>query len=157
MPSIKRLPAPRRGDGGNGELCQWKDFECVFGLRSAGPWLGFRGLDIQEMGEYWDYHADRLVSEWAERFPGHRPNGWWAFDPAAAELPEIPIDNRHDFDRYEAKLRETHTLINGRLLLWGYYHDIPAFLDSHGILTPSERRRIELDAEEDELSIDPRR
>jgi hypothetical protein len=132
-----------RDDDERNEVAKWHDLEMEFGLIGGcdNPPFGFPDEIAAEV--YWHKHGDRITAVWIANMPGNRPHGWWVFDPVAQALPEIPIKNREIFEKHEAELRAKFTLHGGRLLLWGYYHDQPAFLAEHGILTDAERQALE--------------
>jgi hypothetical protein len=112
---------------------------------------GFDGL-VQlllrwpEHGRFWREHADELVAEYVQTYPGHRPAGWWEHDAleprrwilnGAAVPPDIPSD----WQRAWRELRGIQ-LEDAKGARVAVIESEPAYLARLGLFQRGERRRL---------------
>ena len=75
MPSTRRRPAPRRGQGVR-FLNPDQRLRLMFGTRffAHDDQPAFEDADHERAA--WAIHGSRLTAEFTERFPGRRPAAW---------------------------------------------------------------------------------
>lgn len=89
---------------------------------------------MAELQRAWNQARDKLLPEFIDKFPGTRPWAWWKFDQPGPTWSEMQWPLHVDSNVVS---RDRNAPDQARQT---------AFLDKHGLLTPTEREALELNA-----------
>jgi hypothetical protein len=113
--------------------------------------LNSEGLDQEFVEEFWDYHGERITSDWIAKYPGDRPWPWWVFDHGEERPIANPMEPEEEsremaqssyFGFVDSGIFTARREPGGKLVGVPWLEPQADYLDRRDLLTEDERSRL---------------